>query len=279
MGGAGTAPVKQIAALFLIACLPVWALLNGADPNPERLATGGWQPALEGGASAMRENPALMGSRAGWEFGAGHTEAFGMEALPLWSAWGAYADSAWAVGGWLREMRAGEVFREDLVLASVALRRQKWSVGISGEAVGVAFGQGLGHAWSGDFSIGAQGRPLPWLSLGAALRQVLQTPVGASGEGLERDAAVGFAVETRDRRFATAVSLSGRTNAGDRPTWQVGQCVRPFPWLSLRGGIRLEPLDLSCGFGLEWMGAGLDASWSGEDRLGTQFALALRWRR
>jgi len=271
---------RRIPGLVLcLLALRAHALLNGSDPVPERLAVGSVQPALSGGASALRENPALLSTRTGWDFGAGYTQALGLSGLPLWSAWGSWSDSSWAVGGWMREFKAGEVFREDLVVGALAVRGRHWAVGLGGQAVGISFGQGLGSAWSGDLTAGALLLPFDWLSLGASGRQLLQSPIGGSSESLERELLAGLAVATPDRRFATALSLLAKPGSEHRPTWQLGQVVRPVPWLPLRGGVRLEPLELSCGAGLEWQGLSLDVSVGGDARLGTQTAVSLGWHR
>jgi hypothetical protein len=273
--------VKLLAFGLALCLVPssAHALLNGSDPVPERLATGSLQPALAGGASALRENPALLATRTGWDFGAGYTNALGLAELPVWSAWGSWSDSSWAAGGWMREFRAGDVFREDLVVGALAMRGKHWAAGVGVQGVGIAFGQGLGSSWSGDLSAGALFMPVDWLALGASGRQLLQSPVGGSSETLERELLGGLAVTTTDRRFTTALSVATKPDSEHRPTWQLGQVIRPAPWLSLRGGVRLEPLELSCGAGLEWQGLDLDFSIGGDVRLGTQTAFSLGWHR
>jgi hypothetical protein len=227
---------------------PAWCLLDGDDPNPMRVAMGGTQPALEGGAGAMRENPALLVQPApGGTAGIGYSRAFGMEELPLWSAWAGWSGAGWGTGAWMRQLQAGDVYREDLVEAGGALKAGNWSLGASGEAVQVAFSQGLGSAWSGDLSLGLFGRPLPWLSLGTSARQILSSEVGNSGEGLPRDYLAGLAASTPDGRFVTAVSARMDGRFEERPTWQVGQQVNPTPWLTLAGSVRVEPLRLAVG--------------------------------
>ncbi len=265
----------------LLLCLwlvwPAWALFTGGDPFPERLALGGWQPALEGGMAAMRDNPALLVSQPGWEFGAARTEVYGLAELPLTSVWGGLADSMRAAGILWRGLSAGDLYREDLLQATAAVRCRAVMLGFSGELAGVRMGDGLGGAWTGDLAAGAVLRPWTWLSVGGSLRQILSSNLGSGGEALERDGAAGIAVNTADRRFAMALALSGKPGHG-RPCWQVGQVARPFPWLRLAGGVRLEPLNLAGGFGMDWRGFGLDMSWNGESQLGTQWALAFRWR-
>jgi hypothetical protein len=231
---------------------------------------------MEGGVAAMRENPALLATREGIELGAGYTRALGMEDLPLWSAWAGWSGKPIAAGVWMRQFRAGEVFREDLVIAGLAWRWGDWAVGGSGEAVQVAFAQGLGNAWATDLNLGVWGKPLEWLSVGASGRQLLQAEVGSSGEGLVRDGLAGIAVTTLDGRFSSAVSA--RFQGGEsRPTWQVGQTVRLASWMTLRAAVRLEPLELAFGAGTRWKELGLDFSMSGEGRLGWQQAVALSW--
>jgi hypothetical protein len=268
---------KICLGLLLGMAVPGHALLGGADPNPERISLGSLQPAMEGGVAAMRENPALLATRIGGTFGVGATRALGMEDLPVWSAWSGWAGRQLGAGVWMRQLRAGEVFREDLVIAGAAWRVGDWAVGASGQAVQVAFAQGLGNAWAGDATLGAWGRPLPWLSVGLSGRQLLESEVGNSGEGLERDGLAGLAVTTLDGRFTTGVSARFKDMGRERPTWQVGQAVRLAPWLALRGAVRLEPLELAFGAGTRWQELGLDFSMSGEGRLGWQQAVAMTW--
>jgi len=263
--------------VLLAGTVPVHALLNGSDPSPERIAIGSAQPAQGCGAVAMRENPALLAVAPGVAVGIGGTRALGLDDLPLLAAWAGAAGESWGAGAWLRQARAGDVFREDLVVAGGALRFGAWSVGAAGEAVQVSFGQGLGSAWAGDVSVGVWGRPLDWLSVGFSGRNLLETQVGNSGEGLERDALAGVSVSSPEGRFVTSLGARMRGDFQERPTWQVGQSIRLAPWLVLRGAVRLEPLELAVGAGTRWNGITLDASLSGEDRLGWQSAVALGW--
>lgn len=268
---------KICLCLVLGSAVPGWALLGGADPNPERIALGSLQPAMEGGVTAMRENPALLTARDGWVLGAGATQAMGMEELPVWSAWSGWTGEPVGVGIWMRQLRAGDVFREDLVMAGVAWRMGEWSIGASAEAVQVAFAQGLGNAWAADAHLGLWGKPMRWLSVGLSTRQLFESEVGNSGEGLERDALAGLAVTTSDGRFTTGVSARFKDIRRDRPTWQAGQSVRLAPWLVVRGAVRLEPLELAFGAGTRWQELGLDFSMSGDGRLGWQQAVAMSW--
>jgi len=262
---------------MLAGTVPVHALLNGDDPSPERVALGSGQPAQGYGAVALRENPALLAVRPGISVGIGGTRAFGLDDLPLVAAWAGVAGDSWGAGAWLRQARAGDVFREDLVVAGGALRFGRWSVGAAGEAVQVSFAQGLGSAWAGDVTLGIWGQPLDWLSVGLSGRQLLEAEVGNSGEELERDALAGVSVSSPEGRFVTSLGARMRGDFLERPTWQVGQSVRLAPWLVLRGAVRLEPLELAIGAGTQWSGVSLDASLSGEDRLGWQSAVALSW--
>lgn len=264
-------------AMLLAGGVPVHALLNGSDPNPERTALGSGQPALGGGPAALRENPALLAVRPGISVGIGGTRSLGLDDLPLVAAWAGMAGDSWGAGAWMRQARAGDVFREDLLLAGGALRFGRWSVGAAGEAVQVSFGQGLGSAWAGDVTLGVWGQPLDWLSLGLSGRQLLEAEVGNSGEGLERDVLAGVSVASPEGRFVTSLGARMRGDFQERPTWQLGQGIRLAPWLVLRGSVRLEPLELAVGAGTHWNGIALDASLSGEDRLGWQSAVALGW--
>lgn len=263
--------------LLLAAACPVHALLAGEDPVPRRVALGGAQPAFGNGVAALRENPALLALDSGMEVGIGATRAMGIKALPLTGAWAGWGDGHRAAGLWWRQSRAGDLFREDLLLAGAAWRRGDWAVGAAFEAIQVSFAQGLGSAWAGDATVGAWGRPVSWLSLGVSGRQLLGAEIGRSGEGLERDWLGGLAVQSPDGRFVTTLGCRMAGSLEERPTWQVGQSVRLAPWLTVRGGVRLEPLELAIGAGTAWNGLALDASLSGEERLGWQSAVSLGW--
>lgn len=268
---------RALLPALLAAALPGHALLGGDDPVPSRSALGSYQPACGAGPSALRENPALLALGGGGEVGAGFSRAFGIGELPVGAAWAGWGNGRWGAGAWWRQSRAGDLFREDLVVAGGALRRGDWALGGAAEAVQVSFAEGLGSAWALDASVGVWGRPLPWLALGGSARQLLGAEVGRSGEGLVRDALAGVAVSSPDGRFETAVSCRMAADAGTRPSWQAGQTVRLAPWLALRGGVRLEPLVLAAGLGTAWGGVALDAGLAGEERLGWQGTVALAW--
>lgn len=253
------------------------ALLAGDDPVPCRVALGSLQPAYGRGVTALRENPALLALGQGIELGAGYTRAMGIEELPLTGAWAGWGDGAWGTGLWWRQSRAGDLFREDLVIGGGALRLGDWAAGAAFEAVQVSFAQGLGSAWAGDLSAGLWGQPLAWLAVGVSGRQLLGTEIGRSGEGLERDWLAGASVTSRDGRFVASLGCRVPGSFEERPTWQVGQSVRLAPWLTVRGAVRLEPLELAVGAGTAWNGLALDASLSGESRLGWQSAVSLGW--
>lgn len=268
---------SQAALLSMGIACPVHALLAGADPVPQRVALGSLQPAYGAGAATLRENPALLALDSGMEAGIGATRALGIEDLPVTGAWAGWGNGRQGAGLWWRQSRAGELFREDLVMAGAAVRRGDWAFGAAFEAIQVSFAQGLGSAWAGDVAIGVWGQPLSWLSMGLSGRQLLGTEVGRSGEGLERDWSGGVAVQSPEGRFVTTLGCRMPGSFEERPTWQVGQSVRLAPWLTLRGAVRLEPLELAIGAGTAWNGLALDASLSGEGRLGWQSAVALGW--
>lgn len=253
------------------------AALEGSDPAPRVVRLAGPHPALPAGAQDFRGNPAASAwAWDRWEAGGGVTRPMGLDGLwqqAAWAGWNPAPTAAAGAGfraGW-REFRAGDLYRDDALSVSGAVRWRNASIGAGatalrcdygagdeGIATGVAFGALV--RWR-DLSLGVDAADP---SLLAADPSWMREPWGATA---------GAALAPAGGNWRTAATAGFREGAGW--TWRLAQ-EASLGWGTDVGlGVGLDPFRLAGGLGWRLGPVRLDAAAEGDPILGWQSHLSV----
>lgn len=276
-------PVRFAALLFAgVAAGTCHAALEGSDPAPRVVRSGGSQGALPTGAQDFRGNPALAGfGTRTWEGGAGITRPLGLEGLvhqASWAGWNAAPrdGSNLAAGvGW-RGFLADDLYRDDAVFLGGAWRWKDLSVGVSGSGLRCDFGEGLvGSAFGG--SIGMAGR---WRDLAVGVSVADPSLLHAEPEWMLEPAEGMFGIALVPRQEIWRSGITVRWREGTALDWRLAQEVALPAGMDAGVGVGLEPFRLAGGVGWLLGPVRLDAAAEGDRVLGWQMhvAIGFEWR-
>jgi hypothetical protein len=252
------------------------AALEGNDPAPRLVRLAGSHPALPAGAQDFRGNPATAATGMDrWEAGGGITRPLGLEGLWEQAGWAMWTPAPVApIGGGIRtgwrEFRADDLYRDDALFASGAVRWRDLSLGAATSLLRCDYGDG-DEGFASGISVG-----------GMVRRQDLSFGVEATDPSLlladppwmrePWSATMGAALAPKGGAWRTAATAAYRQEAGW--SWRLAQeAILPLG-VDAGLGVGLEPFRLAGGIGWRLGPVRLDAAAEGDPVLGWQSHLS-----